>query len=359
MSECSAHRDAPERRRCPRRHGDRTPSSRRTCGPPGQPAAHGVPPDRRPAPGRGPRADGVRQALPRWDRVQDRDVDRRLRPPDPGQREQLGVAPGLEAREVSHRRAARAQAVRDTLRRGPQRRALGPRADAAAQGTRRRGAALLRGAQRGRDRRRARHLRRHREVPDQPGAGRPARSARLTTHRDPGRRSDEQPRPADRASSAASSTTGAPRCTDHPIAPRRRARPRALDPAPPPGRGGRRGRRRRGLVPRAGAGTCSAATAAPQPRRAQPGDPHRPSRRRRTDRRARRGCPGATRTTFLGRRPADRRAGHTAEPTSAVRRPRPTVPRPRDPTARSRLEVYDAEGERRVDYPVDVAARSP
>ena len=33
-------------------------------GPAGQPAAHGVPADRRPAPGRGPRADGVRQAVP-------------------------------------------------------------------------------------------------------------------------------------------------------------------------------------------------------------------------------------------------------------------------------------------------------
>ena len=44
------------------------------------------------------------------------------------------------------------------------------------QGARGRRAALLRGDERGRDRGRARHLRRHRQVPDQPSAGRPART---------------------------------------------------------------------------------------------------------------------------------------------------------------------------------------
>ncbi len=62
----------------------------------------------------------------------------------------------------------------DAARRRRRRRALGRRPDPPTQGPCGRRPPLLRGDERGRDRGRARDLRRHREVPDQPGAGRPA-----------------------------------------------------------------------------------------------------------------------------------------------------------------------------------------
>src|SRR6185436_9472495 len=55
-------------------------------------------------------------------------------------------------------------------------RPLGPGPVAAEEGARRPRAALLRAAVGGRDRRGPRHLRRHREVPDQPGPGRAPRA---------------------------------------------------------------------------------------------------------------------------------------------------------------------------------------
>ena len=111
-----------------------------------------------------------------WDQVQRPRLGRRLRPPDPGQREQLAVAPRLEAARARHRPGARAPRPATTYDEGRSRRAVGRRPDAAEEGAGRGRAPLLRGAHRGRDRRRARHLGRHREVPDQPGAGRPART---------------------------------------------------------------------------------------------------------------------------------------------------------------------------------------
>ena len=57
------------------------------------------------------------------------------------------VAPGVEAPGAHHRAPARGGRPR-RLRRGPLRAAVGARADAAPQGTGRRGAALLRGAER-------------------------------------------------------------------------------------------------------------------------------------------------------------------------------------------------------------------
>ena len=79
-------------------------------------------------------------------------------------------------REFATDDAARPAATTTTYDERRRPRALGPRADAAEEGPRGRRAALLRGALRGRDRRGARHLRRHREVPGQPRAGHPART---------------------------------------------------------------------------------------------------------------------------------------------------------------------------------------
>ena len=132
-----------------------TPSSRRTC-PARQPTllrtAYLLTGDQHTA------EDLVQTALAKlylsWDRVQDRELDRRLRPPDPGQREQLAVAARVEEARGQHRRrcpSARRSATGTTRARAP---ALwDARADAAAQAARRGRAPLLRGAQRGRDRR--------------------------------------------------------------------------------------------------------------------------------------------------------------------------------------------------------------
>ena len=139
----------------------------------------------------------------------------------------------------------------DSVRRGPARRAVGGRADAPPQGAGRGGAPLLRAAVRGRDRRRARHLRRDREVPVQPGAGRPARTrTRDTCTPAAARRSDEhQPRRA-RAPARRRAARPRRRHRRRPPALRRRPRPRdarsgaaagsPLGPAWPPSLGDRR-----------------------------------------------------------------------------------------------------------------------
>ena len=61
-----------------------------------EPAAHRLPADRRPPPGRGRAADLPRQALPGLGQGQRPRLRRRLRPPDHGQREQLAVAQAVE-----------------------------------------------------------------------------------------------------------------------------------------------------------------------------------------------------------------------------------------------------------------------
>ena len=99
-----------------------TPTSRRTWRPGRAAAAHGVPAHRRPAPGRGPPADVAREALPGVGQGPRPRLRRRLRPPDPGQREQLrcGAAPGSAAstRPTSREGAPSGTPVRTTYDEG-------------------------------------------------------------------------------------------------------------------------------------------------------------------------------------------------------------------------------------------------
>ena len=141
-----------------------------------EPDAHGVPADRRPAHGRGPRADRARQAVPVLG--QGAAAATRSTPTSAGswstRTTRCGAAAGSSrehatddvpetATSPTRTTRARSGALWDVVQTLPKKAA------------RRRGAPLLRGAHRGRDRRRARHLRRDREVPGQPRAGHPAR----------------------------------------------------------------------------------------------------------------------------------------------------------------------------------------
>ena len=92
----------------------------------GQPAAHGVPADRRPrtAPRTSCRPPSPSSTC-RGTRSSDRDVDRRLRPPDPGQREQLAVAAGVEAPRARHRAPCPTAGVARRVRRRARRGAVG------------------------------------------------------------------------------------------------------------------------------------------------------------------------------------------------------------------------------------------
>ena len=112
-----------------------------------------------------------------WDKVQSRDsVDGYVRRILVNENNSLWRR-GWKRREHATEVVPDVRAPRGPVRRRARRRAVGRRADPPAQGARRGGAALLRGAERGRDRRGARHLRRHREVPVQPRARRPARAS--------------------------------------------------------------------------------------------------------------------------------------------------------------------------------------
>ena len=156
-------------------------------------------------------------------------------------------------------------------RRGRRRRRLGGRPDPAAQGPGRRRAPLLRAALGGGDRRAARHLGRHGEVPVQPRAGHAARTdtrragPRTPTHEQ--RTSDDRGHLHPRAGAP-----GRRRARRAALLPRR-PRQGALDPAPAPGAaaGAARpsSRSPRIVVPMSLAGGRTA----PEPRRPDPAPP--------------------------------------------------------------------------------------
>ena len=131
-----------------------------------------------------------------WDKVRDRASIDALRPPDHGQREQLGLAAPVAAPRARDRLRGRRGARRHPVRHGYDEGvsdAVWQIVQTLPRRARRGRAALLRAADRGGDRRGARHLRRHRQVPDQRGRWPPCASE----HRarcDPamGRRSDER-----------------------------------------------------------------------------------------------------------------------------------------------------------------------